>query len=196
MKKILMLCLALVMGVGMCAAEKPANKKTVTTVFTTDIDCEHCVKKIMNNVPSLGKGVKDVQVDLPKKEVTVVYDGTKNNDENIVKGFASLKVKADPAVMLELAATLLTIGGPDSMREAQPLAQGAVEGRPGDMKAVEILTVAASANEDWRTAAESLSLLMSTMNPDTPEYVQYEMTLKRLRELAASQKTPLPSTSR
>ena len=109
---------------------------------------------------------------------------------------ANAKVKADPAVMLELAATLLTIGGPDSMREAQPLAQGAVEGRPGDMKAVEILTVAASANEDWRTAAESLSLLMSTMNPDTPEYVQYEMTLKRLRELAASQKTPLPSTSR
>ena len=109
---------------------------------------------------------------------------------------ANAKVKADPAVMLELAATLLTIGGPDSMREAQPLAQGAVDGRPGDMKAVEILAVAASANEDWRTAAESLSLLMSTMNPDTPEYVQYEMTLKRLRELAASQKTPLPSTSR
>ena len=96
MKKVLMLCLALVMGVGMCAAEKPANKKTVTTVFTTDIDCEHCVKKIMNNVPSLGKGVKDVQVDLPKKEVTVVNDGAKNIDENLVKGFASLKVKAKP----------------------------------------------------------------------------------------------------
>ena len=55
-----MLCLALVMGVGMCAAQKAADKKTVTTVFTTDIDCEHCVKKIMNNVPSLGKGVKDL----------------------------------------------------------------------------------------------------------------------------------------
>ena len=72
-----MLCLALVMGVGMCAAQKAADKKTVTTVFTTDIDCEHCVKKIMNNVPSLGKGVKDVKVDLPKKEVTVVYDSAK-----------------------------------------------------------------------------------------------------------------------
>ena len=96
MKKILMLCLALVMGVGMCAAQKAADKKTVTTVFTTDIDCEHCVKKIMNNVPSLGKGVKDVKVDLPKKEVTVVYDSTKNSDENIVKGFASIKVKAEP----------------------------------------------------------------------------------------------------
>ena len=88
MKKILMLCLALVMGVGMCAAQKAADK--------TDIDCEHCVKKIMNNVPSLGKGVKDVKVDLPKKEVTVVYDSTKNSDENIVKGFASIKVKAEP----------------------------------------------------------------------------------------------------
>lgn len=96
MKKILMLCLALVMGVGMCAAQKAADKKTVTTVFTTDIDCEYCVKKIMNNVPSLGKGVKDVKVDLPKKEVTVVYDSTKNSDENIVKGFASIKVKAEP----------------------------------------------------------------------------------------------------
>ena len=97
MKKILMICLALVMGLGMCvAAGKPAQKKEVTTVFVTDIDCEHCVKKIMNNVPVLGKGVKDVKVDLPKKEVTVVYDGSKNNDETIVKGFASLKVKAEP----------------------------------------------------------------------------------------------------
>ena len=82
MKKILMICLALVMGLGMCAAAgKPAQKKEVTTVFVTDIDCEHCVKKIMNNVPSLGKGIKDVKVDLPKKEV---------------KGFATIKVKAEP----------------------------------------------------------------------------------------------------
>ena len=97
MKKIAMLCLALLLGAGVSLAAKPAaQKKTVTTVFTTDIDCEHCVNKIMNNVPSLGKGIKDVQVDLPKKEVTVVYDASKNSDENIVKGFASLKVKAEP----------------------------------------------------------------------------------------------------
>lgn len=97
MKKIAMLCLALVMGAGMTMAAKPAaEKKTVTTVFTTDIDCDHCVKKIMNNVPSLGKGIKDVQVDLPTKEVTVTYDAAKNSDENIVKGFASIKVKATP----------------------------------------------------------------------------------------------------
>lgn len=93
-----MLCLALVMGAGIALAAKPAaaDKKNTTTVFVTDIDCEHCVKKIMNNVPSLGKGIKDVRVDLPTKEVTVVYDATKNSDANIVKGFASLKVKAEP----------------------------------------------------------------------------------------------------
>ena len=97
MKKFVLFCLALAMCVGVCAAAgKPAAKKIVTTVFVTDIDCDHCVKKIMNNVPSLGKGIKDVKVDLPKKEVTVVYDGTKNDDANIVKGFASLKVKAEP----------------------------------------------------------------------------------------------------
>ena len=97
MKKFVLFCLALAMGVGVCAAAgKPAAKKIVTAVFVTDIDCDHCVKKIMNNVPSLGKGIKDVKVDLPKKEVTVVYDGTKNDDANIVKGFASLKVKAEP----------------------------------------------------------------------------------------------------
>lgn len=95
MKKLLMVCLALVMGAGIATAAKPAQKKSVTTVFVTDIDCEHCVQKIMNNVPSLGKGIKDVQVDLPKKEVTVVYDASKNSDEKIIKGFASLKVKAE-----------------------------------------------------------------------------------------------------
>ncbi|WP_417016042.1 cation transporter [Alistipes sp.] len=96
MKKLLMLCLALMMGAGLTmAAEKAAPKKIVTTVFTADVDCDHCVQKIMNNVPSLGKGIKDVQVSLEKKEVTVVYDASKNNDENIVKGLASLKVKAE-----------------------------------------------------------------------------------------------------
>ncbi len=97
MKKLAMLCLALLMGAGVTMAAKPAaEKKTVTTVFVTDIDCDHCVKKIMNNVPSLGKGIKDVEVNLPTKEVTVTYDASKNNDENIIKGFASIKVKAEP----------------------------------------------------------------------------------------------------
>lgn len=97
MKKIAMLCLALVMGVGTTWAAKPAaEKKTATTVFTTDIHCDHCAQKIMNNIPSLGKGIKDVEIDVAAKEVTVTYDAAKNSDENIVRGLASLKVKAEP----------------------------------------------------------------------------------------------------
>ena len=97
MKKLAMLCLALVMGAGMTMAAKPAaEKKTVTTVFVTDIDCDHCAQKIMNNIPSLGKGIKDVQVDVAAKEVSVTYDAAKNSDQNIVKGLTSLKVKAQP----------------------------------------------------------------------------------------------------
>ncbi len=92
-----MLCLALVMSAGTMRAAKPAAEKTtVTTVFCTDIHCEHCANKILNNVPSLGKGIKDVDVDVATKEVKITYDATKNTDENIVKGLASLKVKATP----------------------------------------------------------------------------------------------------
>ncbi|MDE7123496.1 MAG: heavy-metal-associated domain-containing protein [Alistipes sp.] len=99
MKKLVLFCLAILLGAGISMAAKPEEgKKTAKTVFVTDIDCEHCVKKIMDNVPSLGKGVKDVQVDLKKKEVTVTYDPTKTNDAQLVRGFASLRVKAEPKV--------------------------------------------------------------------------------------------------
>ena len=40
MKKILMICLALVMGLCMCAASgKPSQNKNVTTVCVTYINC-------------------------------------------------------------------------------------------------------------------------------------------------------------
>lgn len=72
------------------------EKAIVTAVFVTDVDCAHCVDKILNNVPTLGRGIKDVQVDLQTKEVTVVYDASKNDERTIVEGLASLKVKAEP----------------------------------------------------------------------------------------------------
>lgn len=97
MKKVFVLYLLLALGICIRPAEaKKVEKKLLTTVFVTDIECDHCVRKIMNNVPALGKGVEDVRVDLPKKEVTVVYDGAKNNVGNLIKGFASLKIKATP----------------------------------------------------------------------------------------------------
>lgn len=101
MKKLVLVCLAAVMGLGVCVAQKTpgAKKGTTTVVFATDMDCDHCVTKIMNNVPSLGKGVKDVQADVETKEVTVVFDPSRNDIEHIVKGFASLKVEAKPVLI-------------------------------------------------------------------------------------------------
>ncbi len=98
MKKLIVCCLMAVMALAVNAMPQKADKKAEkqTVVFVTDIDCQHCANKIMNNVPVLGKGVEDVQVDLPTKQVTVVYNPTKTNVETLVKGFAKIKVKATP----------------------------------------------------------------------------------------------------
>ena len=96
MKKLLMVCLALVMGAGIATAAKPAQKKIVTTVFATDIDCEHCAKKINNSIP-FEKGVKEVKVDVPTKTVTVTYDATKTGDAALLKAFKKIKVAAEVA---------------------------------------------------------------------------------------------------
>ena len=94
MKKIIALfaMLALVAGVAMAAPAKKAEKKIATVVFTTDIDCPHCAQKVMNSIP-YEKGVKDVQVDVKTKTVTVKFDEAKNNIENLKKAFTSIKVK-------------------------------------------------------------------------------------------------------
>ena len=97
MKKIIMLCLVAVLGIGI--ADAVAQKKggdVKTTVFVTDIDCEGCAKKVTNSIPFV-KGVKDVKVDVPKKTVSVTYDPTKSNDEALVKAFTKIKVKATPS---------------------------------------------------------------------------------------------------
>lgn len=98
MKKLLVICLALVMGVGVAMAQKPAKKggkELKTTVFVTNLDCPNCAKKVENNIPVLGKGIKDYAINLESKEVTVTYDASKNSDENIIKGFNTLKVEAE-----------------------------------------------------------------------------------------------------
>ncbi|MBR5849914.1 MAG: heavy-metal-associated domain-containing protein [Alistipes sp.] len=99
MKKMLVLGLALMMGLGVCMAqtEKPAKKPTkqmTTTVFSTNLDCPNCAKKVETNVPVLGKGIQNLSIDPKTFDVTVTYDAAKNNDENIIKGMEKLKVEA------------------------------------------------------------------------------------------------------
>lgn len=88
----MILCAALLLCAGLSevsgAVKKEKKEKAiVTTVFVTDVDCAHCVDKILNNVPTLGRGIKDVQVDLQTKEVTVVYDASKTTSGRSLKGW-------------------------------------------------------------------------------------------------------------
>ncbi len=96
MKKLIIMCLMAFIGLGIAdaSAQKKNDAALKTTVFVTDIDCEHCAKKITNTIP-YEKGVKDVQVDVPTKLVTVTYDATKNSEENLIKAFTKIKVKAE-----------------------------------------------------------------------------------------------------
>jgi copper chaperone CopZ len=99
MKKILSCCLVAVLGMNLCWATvqtEPTKKKSTTLqtqLFATDITCDHCKQKIMNAIP-FEKGVKDVVVDVPTKRVTVVYDASKNNVEELVKSFSKIRVNA------------------------------------------------------------------------------------------------------
>ena len=98
MKKMILCCLVAVLGCGVFAVEAKTPQKKgeiVTTVFTIDIDCECCAARIMNNVPVIGKGIKDIQVDVPSKEATVTYDSAKTSPEELIKGFGKIRIKAE-----------------------------------------------------------------------------------------------------
>ena len=79
-----------------------ANENAIFSTSGADIasakeltfDCAGCAKKVTNTIP-YEKGVKDVQVDVPSKTVTVTYDPAKTNDEALVKAFSKIKIKAE-----------------------------------------------------------------------------------------------------
>ncbi len=92
MKKIMMILAMLAVVAGVATAAPKAEKKIATVVFTTDLDCHHCAQKVLNTIP-YEKGIKDVQVDVPTKTVTVKFDEAKNSVELLTKAFESIKVK-------------------------------------------------------------------------------------------------------
>lgn len=97
MKKIIVLCLVALFGIGMANAQQPkkTEKKSVTVEFVTNLDCAGCAKKIENTIP-YEKGVKEVKIDINTKVVTVTYDPAKTNNETLVKAFAKVKIEAEP----------------------------------------------------------------------------------------------------
>lgn len=96
-------------------------------------------------------------------------------------------IREDIEVTLELGATLLSINEKAASREAQAVITEAYEKEPNNPKVTQLLIMAAAANHDWKTGARELRLLLQTMTPDTPEYLQFNQTLQMFEERAKDQ---------
>ena len=105
MKKLILVCLMMVMGVAFAQAdmqnkkgkkaktEQKAEFKTV--VFATSLDCPNCAKKVENTLP-YEKGVKDVKIELLTREVTVTFDTKKCDEAILIAAFEKIDIKAEP----------------------------------------------------------------------------------------------------
>lgn len=101
MKKIILMCLVALFSVCVVNAQQPrGEKKSVTVEFVTDIDCAGCAKKVTNTIP-YERGVKDVQVDVVTKTVTVTFDPTKTNEETLIRAFQKIKIQVTNTEIVE-----------------------------------------------------------------------------------------------
>lgn len=94
------------------------------------------------------------------------------------------KVAEDPKVMLELAATLLQIGGDANYAEAYPLADEASRLMPGNLKATELLAMAAAATRHWIVAQSAMERLLENEDTSSPNYLQHFDTYRMVKALA------------
>ena len=67
---------------------------TITVVFSTNMSCESCAKKIEENL-SYMKGIKGLNVSLEKEEITVIYNPKKTNAEAFEKQIRKLGYQAE-----------------------------------------------------------------------------------------------------
>ena len=74
----------------LCAA---AAKEVKTVTFKTNLHCEQCVKKVVENI-SYVKGVKDLDVSLEKQEIAIKYDAAKTDVETLAAEIKNLGYKA------------------------------------------------------------------------------------------------------
>ncbi len=86
----LILCAAVLMtGFGASAQTADKKAKTETVTFDVSMDCHSCQAKLEKNIP-WEKGVKDMKVDLEKKQVTIKYDPSKTDEATLKKAIEKL----------------------------------------------------------------------------------------------------------
>lgn len=69
--------------------EAAPKNETKTVVFNVGLHCQNCVKKVKENI-SFEKGVKALDVNLEKHQVTITYDPSKTDEATLKKAIEKL----------------------------------------------------------------------------------------------------------
>lgn len=108
MKKMIILAIAAMMAFAAAPAASAMSemsssssawgkKETKTVVFSANIHCNNCKKKVMENL-SFEKGVIALEVSVEKRTVTVTYDPAKTDEAKLA---AALKKLGFPAEVVK-----------------------------------------------------------------------------------------------
>jgi copper chaperone CopZ len=106
MKRIIILALAAIITLG--ANAQKASKKEQTVTIQTNGVCQKCADKFKENVPYF-KGVKDYSYDMKTAKLTITYDASRTNPDQLRQqisklGYNADNVKADAAARAKLPA--------------------------------------------------------------------------------------------
>lgn len=72
----------------------PVDGNVVEVVFSTNMRCKSCVKKINENL-SFMKGVKGLAVSLEDQTITIKYDKRKTDEKTLAEAVRKLGYKAE-----------------------------------------------------------------------------------------------------
>lgn len=87
--KILLACFFTFGSISLFAQKTETKSTKEIVVFSVGLHCQDCVNKIKKNI-SFEKGVKDLNVSLKDKTVTITFDNSKTNKETLKKAIEKL----------------------------------------------------------------------------------------------------------
>lgn len=91
----LLTSLCSLMGVNTATAKEKTPDETVVFALSPEPTCQNCVNKIKGNL-RFEKGIKAIEVDLTKKNVTLTYSPKSTTAENLVKALKKIGYTATP----------------------------------------------------------------------------------------------------
>ncbi|MCQ2228732.1 MAG: heavy-metal-associated domain-containing protein [Bacteroidales bacterium] len=92
--KIIMLAIAVCISIsGMAQDNNKKDDKIAVVVLSSNIKCNNCKNKIEKNIP-YEKGVKDLDVNIEKKTVTIKYRKDKNTADKLCEAVTKLGYKS------------------------------------------------------------------------------------------------------